>query len=294
MKKNKLLTIIIITAVTFVGADTLICENLFSKESQYERDTIEIKSEKYYFSMQTLIDSLFWEINKFLPTEKRTKELNVIQIDSNSYYYCPYQAIYEPYPVPIIRTTNFIMEDSILLPLTIFHEQAHAFYDFIGIGQFQDTLKFLYKKASAIKVLKTIPKYCTCKHPKTKGYPRYIICSRCGKFFRTRENIYEKYIDINHPVFSLFDESNYYTKLPWEWGHLYSDATELFASASSVLRYFCDEFINRLLKCFLNDKEYFKLSASIAVTILNCWNDYGIYDSEMYNKLMNIIEVYNN
>ena len=58
-------------------------------------------------------------------------------------------------------------------------------------------------------------------------------------------NMYRKLKKAGSELFDLFDESSY-LDIPKEWGHPYSTAGELFASASSVLHFVPEQFIAKV------------------------------------------------
>jgi hypothetical protein len=91
----------------------------------------------------------------------------------------------------------------------------------------------------------------------------------------------------NIPIFSLFDESSYVGLHPNGFGHPYTNANELFASALTVMHFFPEEFRVRLLK--LQGEEYeaaFNVYASLKKAL---WD--SDIDRALVRQLTSSIEI---
>jgi len=99
----------------------------------------------------------------------------------------------------------------------------------------------------------------TCWHETAHAYGQYLQTNKA--YWSKLETLFQKAT----AVFPVFDESNYQT-IPETWGHPEQNASELFASATLVLHYYPDKFLENLAQLPPAEKN---ISASIVRLILS-------------------------
>ncbi|MCX8175392.1 MAG: hypothetical protein N3E51_04260 [Candidatus Micrarchaeota archaeon] len=230
------------------------------------RDSIIFDAPASCMSSRDFVERAVQEVNRLLPEEKRTRKVIVIEVDSASSE--KYGAIYISYGEPKIVISEWLLKDSLLAQLSIFHEQTHAYFEF-AVGNVQKReLGRLLSQALLHKF------YFAEKNDSTT-------------FERMKTYEADKY----HPIFSIFDESNYQSCFDWRYGHPYDhgfrnqDASELWASASCVLRFYPEEFLRRLAALSKHDRQGAKIAGEIAGLVLELWGDCGFFSPQLKERI---------
>ncbi|MCX8197924.1 MAG: hypothetical protein N3F07_01885 [Candidatus Micrarchaeota archaeon] len=204
---------------------------------QPKKDTVAWAAPQKYAHMRPLVERSLQEVNRLLPDSCKTSEVKVVEGAAPDYA-GSWTVFYTPYPSPTIVLGSSFLSDSALAKLVIFHEQSHAFFDFSAPQEAKSRMERLFLQAMGSK-----------------------------KPSASQDIALEK----EHPIFPLFDESSYCKGKSPQLGHPYDGASELFASASAVLRFFPSEFLSRLRRLEQEDKSASKTAKEIARAVLEIW-----------------------
>jgi hypothetical protein len=188
-------------------------------------------------------------IPSILPSEEAAAESNV-------------EASFNPFDSTVTATKSLLDKPVFLAP-TAFHEMAHSFYDI--------ELADLGKEHAGVLVENYV---LMMRRTPCRPYPPLSV-PRSGLE--------------NHPLVSMFDESSYFlakgVQVDSAYGHPYDNDSELFASASSVLRFFPREFFARLLRLEKTDKRAAELARKIAIDVLRAYGSRPLFPAEAYTGL---------
>jgi len=159
-----------------------------------------------------------------------------------------------------IIASGDLFRDSMLYKAGIIHESAHAKFRGLpdsGRGLLAGLYKKMMKKAGLEPYL---------------PYNKFALLSAWG-------------IADNDSLIKIFDESNYFSRLPREAGHPFDNENELFASASVVLKYAPKQFLKNLEKLKVESAEKYELAREIARAVLLEWNDSRLFSAKLHKKL---------
>jgi len=213
-------------------------------------------------------------VNKQLPLNKKINRLVAVRLsEGNSVDVI--NAFFDPEQNRILvffggkKAGNEICEN------VAFHEAAHGYYH-NGVNGEKKLRAVVQAYAQLMLKYRQGELYETIRKADKLDLPTYFFENTPLKYGSTAGEI--------HPIARLFDESNY-PELIDRGGHPYDNSDELFASASSILKYAPSGFFAGVEKLKGEDPESAGLALQIARAIIEAWGDERIFPKSVYKKL---------